>query len=112
MPLAFTVIPNASRGITGILVVNALMPANNSILQLPNQVIPNGFSVLIKALPRNPIASLVFIAFDRNALVAGQGYPLSPNEPILYGIDNLADLYISVSVVGIGIAYTCEVKNA
>jgi len=101
----------------GILTARAIVPMALGMppspamyVRLPSIAIPQGFSLVIKALPvpLNPVGSLIFVAESISVLQSGQSYPLVPNEPLPYQIDDADDVWIAASVANAGVAITCE----
>ncbi|MDD4985692.1 MAG: hypothetical protein PHQ43_07880 [Dehalococcoidales bacterium] len=105
--------PSAKGIMTARLIVPmalAMPPSPAMYVQLPSMAVPQGFSVTIKALPvpLNPLGSLIFIGESIGILQSGQSYPLVPNEPIPFQIDDVNDIWIAASVAGCGVAIACE----
>lgn len=87
-----------------------LPPSPAMYVRLPSIAIPQGFSLVVKALPvpLNPLGSLIFVGESIGVLQSGQSYPLVPNEPVPFRIDDADDVWIAASVAGAGIAIACE----
>lgn len=69
--------------------------------QASEMEIPSGMNLVIKAHPFNAVGSLVQVAATAaECLNANSSYPLVPNEPIAYALQNSNEIYVSSNIAG------------
>jgi hypothetical protein len=78
---------------TRVSLITANMP-----YQFPDMLVPDGFTLSIKAYPTNPAMSLVRIGDTAvTCRSMEQSWPLIPNESISYRVKNAGMLYASAT---------------
>lgn len=85
-----------------------LVPVPGVAVQLPNIAIPDGFALVIKALPAN--AGRVYIGHTAaDAQVPANAYSLGPNEHVELKITNANLVYLDAAAVNDGVEIVVEV---
>ena len=85
-----------------------LVPVPGTAVQLPNIPIPDGFTLVIKALPGN--AGRVHIGHDAaTAQVPANAYSLGPNEHAELNLTNANLVWLDAAVVNDGVEILVEV---
>lgn len=85
-----------------------LVPVPGTAVQLPNIVIPDGFTLVIKALPGN--AGRIYIAHTAAAaIVPANAYSLGPNEHAELNITNANLVFLDAAVINDGVEILVEV---
>lgn len=84
-----------------------LVPVPGTAVQLPNTAIPDGFALVIKALPAN--AGRVYIGNTAAAAqVPANAYSLGPNEHVELQITNANLVYLNAAVANDGVEIVVE----
>lgn len=85
-----------------------LVPVPGTAVQLPNIAIPDGFALVIKALPTN--AGRVYIGHTAAAAqVPANAYSLGPNEHVELKLTNANLVYLNTAVANDGVEIVVEV---
>ena len=74
---------------------------------MPTQVIPDGYSVVIKALKSNT-ATVHLSDSKANAEDDTKAYPLEPNEFVSVKLSNVNKIWLDANVNGEGVSYIVE----
>jgi len=71
--------------------------------------IPSGMSLLIKASPLNGVGSLIYVApTAADSTNPNSSYPLVPNEPVSYAIQDADQIYVSTNIAGSTAIFSAE----
>jgi hypothetical protein len=84
----------------------------NQSYQGDDMLIPEGMDLIIKSYPTNPAASIVRVASSiTDATNPNSSWPLLPNEPVAYQVQNSNQIYVSASVAGCIVIFSAERKG-
>ena len=89
-----------------------LCPVAARAYPVPDMVIPDGMSLLIKASPINVPLSLVFVGrTPAECTNPNSSWPLVPNESVTYAVKNASGFYISTDTAGSIAIFTAEQRG-
>jgi len=95
--------PNQPQGRTFRVVGNSLTAPT----RFPTVYIPDGHQLYMKAWPNN--TSWIYVGFgSAEAMSGNSSWPLLPNEPLWYKIEDASVLYLRVLTIGDSIVCTVE----
>ena len=84
----------------------------NTPYQAAAMVVPDGMQLVVKASPFNGAASVIQVATSAaECLNAGSSYPLVPNEPIAFQVENSEAIFISTNVAGSQAIFVAEERR-
>lgn len=99
---------------------NADFPSTGTILldvaliskKMPDVSIPDGFSIIIKSYPTNPVGGLIQVAQSAGeAANSVSSWPLVPNEFIGYQVQNANSIWVAATVVPSIVVWTVEQRR-
>jgi hypothetical protein len=71
--------------------------------------VPDGMQLAIKSYPTNPVGSLVRVASTQaDAINPNSSWPLVFNEAITYQVQNAKEMYVSATIAGCIVVFSCE----
>lgn len=76
--------------------------------QLPNQVVPSGFAVVLKGHPANTDNVIIGNSKANAEPAAAKGYPLKPNEPVTLQVATLNKIWVDAAVSGEKLCWLIE----
>jgi hypothetical protein len=80
--------------------------------QAPEILVPEGFHVALKAHPGNAVASEIRVASgSADCTNVNSSWPLIFNEPLLLGIKNTKNIWVSSNVAGSRVLIGCEQRS-
>lgn len=74
--------------------------------QLPDQAVPNGFAVVVKALDGN--TGNIFIGKDKATAEGASSFPIGAAQALTLKVDNVNDIWVDAAVDGEGVAWAVE----
>jgi hypothetical protein len=100
---------NADRVSGGRLQLTGVLQA----VKLPDLSIPDGFALVIKSHPTNPIGSFILVASSKtDATNQDTSWPLIPGESIAYKIKNASSIYVAATVAPAYVSWTVEQRSS